>query len=134
MEMVVRSMETTERAMETDGDCSGGTSLSRQGARIETFVPRNLSSMAVALRNCSGKNADCFRVFHREALYRRRGVVRSGPGGPHHRWAWPGPGLRPLVVRMPSCPPPAPVWSSSFVRAKQEFRSSFCPILRIFPA
>jgi hypothetical protein len=84
-----------ETAMETNQDGSGGTSPSRQGARIETSVPRNLSSMAAALRNCSGENADCFRVFRREALYRRRGIVRSGPGGPHHRWAWPGPGPRP---------------------------------------
>jgi hypothetical protein len=58
MEIAVRSMETAETAMETDGDGSGGTSPSWQGAGIETSVPRNLSSMAVALRNCSGKNAD----------------------------------------------------------------------------
>jgi hypothetical protein len=118
MEMAVRSMETAETVMETDGDGFGGTSLSRQGARIETSVPRNLSSMVAVLRNCSGKNADCFRVFRWEALYRRMGVVRSGPGGPHHSWARPGPRPRPLVVRVPSGPPPAPVWSSSFLRAK----------------
>jgi hypothetical protein len=41
MEMVVRSMEMAEMAMETDGDGSGGTSLSRQGAGTETSVPRN---------------------------------------------------------------------------------------------
>jgi hypothetical protein len=58
MEMAVRSMETAKTAMETDGDGSGGTSLSRQGARTETSVPQNLSSKAVALRNCFGKNAD----------------------------------------------------------------------------
>jgi hypothetical protein len=63
MEMAVRSMETAETAMETDGDGSGGTSLSRQGAGTETSVPRNLSSTAAVLRNCSGKNADCFRVW-----------------------------------------------------------------------
>jgi hypothetical protein len=42
MEMAVRSMETVETvetAMETDGDGSGGTSPSRQGARIETSIP-----------------------------------------------------------------------------------------------
>jgi hypothetical protein len=39
MEMAVRSMETAETAMETDGDGSGGTSLSRQGAGTETSVP-----------------------------------------------------------------------------------------------
>jgi hypothetical protein len=81
MEMVVRSMETAETVMETDGDGSGGTSLSWQGAGTETSIPQNLSSTVAALRNCSGKNADCFRVFHWEALYRRRGAVRSGPGG-----------------------------------------------------
>jgi hypothetical protein len=34
-------METAETAMETDGDGSGGTSPSRQGAGTETSVPRN---------------------------------------------------------------------------------------------
>jgi hypothetical protein len=58
MEMAVRSMETAETAMETDKDGSGSTSLSWQGAGTETFVPRNLSSTAVALRNYSGKNTD----------------------------------------------------------------------------
>jgi hypothetical protein len=58
MEMAVRSMETVETAMETDGDGFGGTSPSQQGAGTETSVPRNLSSMAAELRNCSGKNAD----------------------------------------------------------------------------
>jgi hypothetical protein len=76
-------MAATETAMETDGDGSGGTSPSRQGARIETSVPRNLSSTAAALRNYSGKNADSPRVFRPEALYRRRGIVRGLPGPPH---------------------------------------------------
>jgi hypothetical protein len=58
MEMAVRSMETAETVMETDGDGSGGTSSSQQGAGTETFVSQNLSSMAAAQRNCSGKNAD----------------------------------------------------------------------------
>jgi hypothetical protein len=83
MEMAVRSMETAETVMETDGDGSGGTSPSRQGARIETSVPQNLSVAAVELWNCSRKNADFFRVFRREALYKRRGGVKL-PGPPHH--------------------------------------------------
>jgi hypothetical protein len=58
MEMAVRSIETAETVMETDGDGSGGTSLSQQGAGIETSIPRNLSSTAAELRNYSGKNAD----------------------------------------------------------------------------
>jgi hypothetical protein len=80
-------METAETAMETDGDGSGGTSQSRQGARTETSVPRNLSSTTMALQNYSGKDADCFRVFRREDFYRRRGVVRRRPGWSHHRGA-----------------------------------------------
>jgi hypothetical protein len=56
----VRLMET---AMETDGDGSGGTTPSWQGAETETFVSGNLSSTAAELWNCSGKNADCSRFF-----------------------------------------------------------------------
>jgi hypothetical protein len=83
MEMAVRSMETAETAMETDGDSSGGTSLSRQGARTETSVPRNSSAMAAELRNYFWKIAESSRVFRPEASYRRRGIVRSGPRPPH---------------------------------------------------
>jgi hypothetical protein len=52
MEMAVRSMETVEMAIETDGDGSEGTSPSRQGAGTETFVPQNSSAAAAELRNC----------------------------------------------------------------------------------
>jgi hypothetical protein len=51
MKMAVRSMETAETAMEIDGDGSGGTSPSQQGAGIETSVPRNSSATAAELRN-----------------------------------------------------------------------------------
>jgi hypothetical protein len=111
-------METVETAMETDGDGSGGTSLSRQGAGTETYVPRNSSVVAAELRNSSGNFADSLRVFRWEASYRRRGVVRGGPGWPHNGWAWPGAGSRPPVVWPASGPSPAPIWSSSFVRVK----------------
>jgi hypothetical protein len=70
MEMAVRSMETAETAMETDGDGSGGTSPSRQGAGIETSVSRNSSATAAELRNCFWKIAESLRVFCPEALYR----------------------------------------------------------------
>ena len=68
MEMVVRSMETAETAMETDGDGSGGTSLSRQSAGTETSVPQNSSAAAAELRNSFWKFADCFRVFPSEGF------------------------------------------------------------------
>jgi hypothetical protein len=61
--MAVRSMETAEAAMETDGDGSEGTSPSRQGAGIETSVPRNSSAAAAELRNSFWKIADSSRVF-----------------------------------------------------------------------
>jgi hypothetical protein len=83
MEMAVRSMETMETAMETDGDGSEGTSPSWQGAGTETSIPRNSSTTAAELRNCFWKTADSFRIFCPEASYRRRGVVRSGPRPPH---------------------------------------------------
>jgi hypothetical protein len=83
MEMAVRSIETAEMAMETDGDGSGGTSPSQQGAGTETSVPRNSSTEAAELRNSFWKIADSPRVFHPEALYRQRGVVRGLPGTPH---------------------------------------------------
>jgi hypothetical protein len=66
--MAVRSMETVETAMETNGDGSEGTSPSWQGARTETSVPRNSSVAAAELRNSFWKIADSPRVFCPEAL------------------------------------------------------------------
>jgi hypothetical protein len=101
----VRSMETAETAMETDGDGSGGTSPSRHGAGTETSVPQNSSTAASELRNSFWKFADSLRVFHPEASYSRRGIVRGQPGAPHTRVARPGPGLHHLCVRAASGPP-----------------------------
>jgi hypothetical protein len=88
-----------------DGDGSGGNSLSRQGAGTETSVPRNWSSMVVALRNFLWMNAGLFRVFVIEGIYRRKGDVRGWPRGPH------------LVVVRPGGPAPphgvAASWPSS---------------------
>jgi hypothetical protein len=63
-----------------------------------------LSSTAVALRKCSRKNANSFRVFRQEASYRQRGIVRGGPGWPHNGWARPGVGLHPLLCGQPLAP------------------------------
>jgi hypothetical protein len=68
--MAVRSMETVEMAMETDGDGSGGTSLSWQGAETETYVPQNSSAVVAEMRNSSRNFVDSPRVFRPEALYR----------------------------------------------------------------
>jgi hypothetical protein len=107
-----------ETAMETDGDGSRGTSLSRQGAGTETSVPRNSSAAVKELRNSSGNFADYFRVFHREASYRRRGIVRGGPGCPHNGWVRPGAGPCPPVVWVAPGPPLALVRSLILFREK----------------
>jgi hypothetical protein len=104
MEMAVRSMETAETVMKTDGDGSRGTSPSRQGAGIETSVPQNSSTTAAELRNCFGKNVDSPRVFRLEASYRRRSIVRGKPGPPHTMVVRPGPGPHHLCVRAASGP------------------------------
>jgi hypothetical protein len=78
-----------------DEDGSGGNSLSRQGARTETSVPQNWSSMAAALRNFSWIDADLFRVFASEGLYRRKGDVRGWTRDPHHISARPEGGAPP---------------------------------------
>jgi hypothetical protein len=118
MEMAVRSMETVETVMETDGDGFGGTSLSQQGVGTETSVPQNLSSMAAALQNYSINFTNFPMVFRPEALYWQRGVIRGQPGAPHTRVAWPGPGPRHLCVRAASGPPPTLFRSSGSFREK----------------
>jgi hypothetical protein len=134
MEMPVRSMEMAETAMETNGDGSRGTSPSRQGAGIETSVPQNLSLTAAALQNCSGKNADWFRVFRPKAFYRRKGIVRGGPGWSHHQGARPVGGRATLWCACPLAPPLTLFRSSSgknrsfggrFVQFRAYFLCSF---------
>jgi hypothetical protein len=130
--MAVRSMETAETAMETDGDGFGGTSPSRQGAGIEASVPRNSSAAAAELRNSSENFAHSSRVFRREASYRRRGIIRGGPGAPHNGWAWPGAGPPPLLcgqplapLRLPFGPRPSSGKNRSFRTCYIQFRKYF---------
>jgi hypothetical protein len=80
MEMAVRLIETAETAMETNGDGSGGTFPSRQGAGIETSVPRNSSAAAAELRNCSGNFADSLG-FSVPRLYIGEGASSGGCQG-----------------------------------------------------
>jgi hypothetical protein len=68
MEMAVRSMETAETAMETNGDGSRGTSPSRQGAETETSIPQNSSAAVAELQNSFWKIADRFRVWTLEGF------------------------------------------------------------------
>jgi hypothetical protein len=97
MEMAVRSMETAETAMETDGDGSGGTSPSWQGVGTETSIPRNLSTMVADLRNSFWKIADSLG-FSVPRLYIGEGASSGGcQGALTHRGRGQGPGRAALL-------------------------------------
>jgi hypothetical protein len=91
-----------------DGDGYRGNSPSQMGARTDTSIPRTSSATAAVLRNFSGRNADLFRVFASEALYRRRGDVRGHQVVaqprvvPRHQVVWPPPGPPPSLLWTPS--------------------------------
>jgi hypothetical protein len=96
-----------------DGDGSGGNSPSRQGARTETSVPRNRSSMAAALRNFSWMDTDSFRVLAIGGIYRWKDDVRGCLGGPQNMMAGPGgDSHNPMVWPAPG-PPPSLLWTPS---------------------
>jgi hypothetical protein len=76
------------------------------------------------LQYVSGKSDPSLRFFPSRGLYRRRGVVRRWARWPHHGWARPGAGPRPLVVWLASGPPPSNLRSSrSFGKNR---RIGFC--------
>jgi hypothetical protein len=112
---------------------SGGDSPLRQGARKSFWTLPISSQWQRRIAMCFWKIDLVFRFFPSGGLYRRRGSVGSGPRGPHHRAAWPGVGLRPLVVRLAPGPSPSPLRSSwSFIKY-WDVRLLFRPISRIFP-
>jgi hypothetical protein len=94
-----------------DGDGSEGNSLSQLGARTETSVPQNWSSMAAVLWNFSWMGADPFRVFASRAIYRQKGNVRGRSRGPHHVMARPEVGLRHPMAWPPPGSSPSPLWT-----------------------
>jgi hypothetical protein len=118
MEMAVRSMETEETVMETDGDGSGGTSPSWQGAGTETSVPRNSSVAAADLRNSFGNFVDSLGFSVGRLLIGEGASSGVDQGGLTMGGHGQGLGRAPPVVWPASGPSPAPVWSSSFIRVK----------------
>jgi hypothetical protein len=71
-----------------------------------------------------GENADWFRVFMSEGLYRRKGDVRGRTRGPHHLVARPDGGRHPMVCLPPS-PPPSPLWTPSRTGENRNFGLCF---------
>jgi hypothetical protein len=66
---------------------SGGDSPLRQGAGKSFWTLPISGQWRRQIAMYSEKGDQVFRFFPSGGLYRRRGSVRSGPGGPHHRWA-----------------------------------------------
>jgi hypothetical protein len=114
-----------------DGYGSGGNSPTRQGARTETSVPWNWSSMAAALRNFSWMDTGRFRVFASERIYRRKGDVRGWTRGPHHLVVRPGDPRHPMV-RPPPGPSSSLLWTPSPCQVNRNFGFRFVQLREYF--
>ena len=91
-----------EGGSNVDGDESGGTSPSRQGAGAGILVPRSLMAMAAEIGIASGEKGSGIRVSSTDLKYMPKGVTRGGQGCPG------APPARPRGGRM-GRPPGAPV-------------------------
>jgi hypothetical protein len=115
-----------------DGDGSGGNSSSWQATGTETSIPWNWFSMAAALRNFLWMDADWFRVFTSERIYRRKGDVRGWTRGPHHLVARPGGHPRHPMVWLPPGSPPSLLWTPSRVEKNRNFGLCFVQFWEYF--
>jgi hypothetical protein len=111
---------------------SGGDSPLRQGTEKSFWTLPISGRRQWQIAMCFWKSDRVLRVFPSGGLYRRRGSVRSGPGGAHHRAARLGPGPRPLVVRPPPGSVPSPLWFSGSFGKFLDFWLLCRPIPRIF--
>jgi hypothetical protein len=75
----------------------GGDSSLRQGARKSFWTLLIFGSMVAADRDVFWKTDRGFRFFSSRGLYRRRGIVRSGPRRSHTRGHGLAPGHAALV-------------------------------------
>jgi hypothetical protein len=111
---------------------SGGDSPLRQGAGKSFWTLPISGRRQRRIVMCFWKSDQVFRFFLSGGHYRRRGSVRSGPGGAHHRTVRPGPGPRPLVVRPPPGSVPSPLRFSGSFGKFSDVRLLFRPIPGIF--
>ena len=90
-----------EGGSNVDGDESGGTSLSRQGAGTGILVPQNLVAMAAEIGIASGKRSCGIRVSSAGVKIGPKGApgevpvaqAASWPGSPQAAWVTGGPPL-----------------------------------------
>jgi hypothetical protein len=78
------------------------------------------------------KRDPSLRFFPSRGLYRRRGSIRRWTRRSHHRWAWPGAGPRPLVVRLAPGPPPSHLRSSRSFSKNRRFGLCFVQFREYF--
>ena len=71
-----------EGGSNVDGDESGGTSPSRQGADTGILVPRSLMAMAAEIGIASGEKGSGIRVSSTGVKYMPKGVASGDLGGP----------------------------------------------------
>ena len=69
-----------EGGSNVDGDESGGTSPSRQGAGARILVPRILMAMAAEIGIASGEKGSEIRVSATRCKYMPKGGIRGGLG------------------------------------------------------
>jgi hypothetical protein len=111
----------------------GGDSPLRQGAEKSFWTLPISGRRRRWIAMYSRKVIGFFRVFPSGGLYRRRGGVRSGPGGAHHRGARASPRPRPLVVWPTSGSSLSPLRVSGSSGKFLDVWLLFRPIPRIFP-
>ena len=71
-----------EGGSNVDGDESGGTSPSRQGAGAGILVPRSLMAMAAEIGIASGEKGSGIRVSSTRFKYMPKGGIGGASGGP----------------------------------------------------
>ena len=90
-----------EGGSNVDGDESGGTSPSRQGAGAGILVPRSLMAMAAEIGIASGEKGSGFRVSATDLKYMPKGGIGGASGGPG---APPGAARGGRAHRLPGAP------------------------------
>ena len=96
-----------EKGSNGDGDESGGTSPSWQGAGTGIVVPQSLLAMAAEIVIASGEKGYGIRVSSAGVKIGPKGGTRGGPSRPGGLLARPHPRSRQLVAWVTGGPPPA---------------------------